>query len=618
MSMKPRFPSGRACAAPFRLLLIALAWAAAGAKAQPTEGWRGVVDLPSVNVKGDYKLPKPESWQYARMEGFEILSNAKPSAANRLLQDFQKFRDAFHLLWQLPPPPLTSSTLIICDRDDAFGAFVPFKDGARNGVFSLFERDAERSTIIIDIGTLYYDANIQGNFVRLANDFRRQLCREYARLALSGSDASMPPWLLEAQLQIIMDMECFDRVIKHGKLDMKRGTPDPRSVPPGGLYESVAEAIKALNGLEERVDQAFDAEVDPEQSELVARMEVALQFWTQDPPFNIALYKQPLMPLAEMFSVTPEAYARINPLLDYAWTKQVHAFAHYCQFGANGAHKEGFDAFVARLETEPASEALFVECYEMSYEAMLKKLRGYINYPIHKYNYIKLRKDQPLTAAKVAFREATQSEVGRIKGDAQQLAGLRPEALETYRVAYARKEPPDGELLAALGLAELAGGDAGDARAFLEAATVLQARRPSAWATLARLRLDEAVERPAQEGRLSAEQMASVLIPLLKGRGLQPAIAETYRVMVDAWETSAIPPNVVQIGLLQEGALRFPAESDLALRTARLYAQAAALDQAEALARFGLEHAADSASQRRFEAFIASLKPRPSPPGDAG
>ena len=47
-----------------------------------------VVELPKFVVTDSRELPPPESWRYATMPGFEILSNASDKATQRLLRDF--------------------------------------------------------------------------------------------------------------------------------------------------------------------------------------------------------------------------------------------------------------------------------------------------------------------------------------------------------------------------------------------------------------------------------------------------------------------------------------------------------------------------------------------------
>ena len=49
-----------------------------------------IVDLPTLTVEDSKVLPPLEAWRYARVDGFEVLSNASDRAASRLLNDFIK------------------------------------------------------------------------------------------------------------------------------------------------------------------------------------------------------------------------------------------------------------------------------------------------------------------------------------------------------------------------------------------------------------------------------------------------------------------------------------------------------------------------------------------------
>jgi tetratricopeptide (TPR) repeat protein len=589
-----------------------------------------LVELPPFVVAGKIELPKPESWLYTRIDGFEVLSNAPQRETNRLLKDFQRFRQALQIVRPEAKPPDAPATLILCGREGAYGQFLPENDKKFEAILSLLLHDRERTAIVANLerAVLQVDdvsvTRLSGQSGRMPGDDshyeglevepHRQLYRQYARLLLTQGEGRLPPWLLEGVTQIIMDMDFHDRSIRFGWLDATKGAPLTPFLSPYGELDvsagptagaggagtmSAGDMIGTLSG-------GFKVSGEPDG--LVG-----------DRPFPLVLARAQLLPLDQFFAVSAASPSARNPLGNTLWAKQAYAFVHMCQFRADGKFKEPFDRFVRRLAVEPLNEALFRECFGLGYEEMLKELYAYIRYPRHQFRNVKLTEEGRLTAPEVTFREATQGEIARIKGDAQRLAGRRAEALFTYRVGYARGER-DPALLAALGVAELHDGQTDRARKFLETAAKLDTDRPSAWTALARLRLNEARAKPAEAGKLSATQMAAVLAPLLKGRTLQPALPETYRIMAEAWELSATSPAPANVHVIGEGVMKFPFDSSLALLTAQLYARAGDVRSAAEVARRGLRFTQDATARARFNQFLGTLPPPPSPgalPGGA-
>src|SRR5262249_28448220 len=150
-------------------------------------------------------------------------------------------------------------------------------------------------------------------------------------------------------------------------------------------------------------------------------------------------------------------------------------------YGDGGKHQEAFITFIRRLDKEPVSEALFKECFKKSYSDMELTIRGYVEYTTHKVAGVAAQKGQKLPEPPpFELRDATEAEVGRIKGDALRLAGHEDAAHLAMIAPYIRGER-DPQLLAALGLQEKAAGDPARARKFLEAASQGNAVRPRAY-----------------------------------------------------------------------------------------------------------------------------------------
>jgi hypothetical protein len=314
------------------------------------------------------------------------------------------------------------------------------------------------------------------------------------------------------------------------------------------------------------------------------------------------------MPLAEMFAVAHESETAQQAMGNQIWTKQAYAFVHMCLCGKNLIYRQPIQTFISRLDREPLSEALFKDCFKTDYAGMQDELFSYLLHTRHKYARIKLAAGEKLTAPQLSFRDATDGEVGRLKGDAQMLAGKNQAAQLTYRQAYTRggREP---ELLAALGVAEAASADTNRARALLNAATKAGVDRPSAYVALARLHLADASAKPAADGKLSVEQVAAVLTPLFEARKHQPALPETYELIATAWLQSAVAPTAANLAVLDEGVRAFPRESALLYRAALLYRQAGANPTAASIAKLGLRFSTDADARTRFEKLLAELPP---------
>jgi tetratricopeptide (TPR) repeat protein len=571
-----------------RTILLALPFVAVcQAAAEPTE----ILKLPDLTIHGAKELPPPEAWLYGRMDdGTEVLSNASERSSKRLLRDFQLFQQALEVVWPLPQAvPSPARTIILCGRQNKFDDFtVPDRRASDIGSTSLFLRDREQAAIVVDLqATTLNLSGLVDDEGTTTNNFEvdpyKQLYREYVRYQLS-LDGNPPAWLQEGIAQIVMAMEFTPEWIVFGKIDSSA-----HRTPPLAAAES------------------SDEEEESEAS--------LTQTSVGDRPFNVALQRRAIIPLDKFFAVTRDAPEAKNPLGNNRWAKQAYAFVHLCLYGANGRFQKAFGQFLQRLGIEPVSEALFKDCFKMSYAEMQLQLRGYIGYTNHTYKIFKLKSGgRPLGGAPVALREATQAEVGRIKGDAQRLAGQQDRALDSYRVAYARGER-DPTLLASLGMAENDTGQTDRAHSLLETAAKSDLSRPSAYVRLARLRLAAAKSKPAGDhSQLDERQLATVLDPLSKARKLQPALPETFETIAEALLASAPPPQPDQLAMLVQGIRRFPRDNPQLLRVAQLYLRIGDQATAHGLAQAGLRLATNEEAKARFEQFLASLPSTPETP----
>lgn len=548
------------------------------------------ISLPTFTVTDSREFPPPESWRHAQIPNFEILSNASDRETQRLLRDFQQFNQAIGVVWPaLIGRSPTPTTLILCGRGGKFDAFVPPKadGGPQVGLASLFLRNAERSTIIVDLQTrelglagLEAAGGVENNgFIEV--DSYKQLYREYVHSLLSRNTPRMAAWLEEGLAQLLMSMKFSPTMIEFAKLE------DPNTV-------SISQANAAMLN---------------EASAAAGEGGVSIAAAAEDRDFNAALARSRLMSFQELFAVTHDSPTARNPI-GSRWAKQATAFVHMCLYQTGKRHQKGFVTYITRSAREPATEALFKECFGSSYNDMLLELRGYLDFT----NYTSLgwsaKKGEGFPdPAPLALRDATESEVGRIKGEALLLAE-KPEAARAALIAPYTRGERDPRLLAALGLYERTAGRDDRAVKFLEAATTAKVVRPLAYVELARLRFDAAKAQPGgAEGKFSSVQTQGIIAPLLVARTQPPMMNELYELMAETYVRSADPAKPQTLDILVEGVQFYPRRLGLVYQTAVLCLYGGAVDNAALLIEHGLRYAPAGTPQARFVALRDNLPP---------
>jgi hypothetical protein len=582
-----------------RCFLRLVAWAGglaatAGSLAAQDVSKDKPIELPTYTVTDSRELPPPEPWFYGRIPGFEVLSNASEKSTKRLVGDFQRFFLALSLVWPgVQQKTAVPTSLIICGKGAKFDAFIPTGQQRPNrAMASLTLRAAEQSAIVIDFQTKVLNLSTSEGATAVAAtaaaageeglslgggdpgfqvDAYRQLYREYIRFLLGGVEPRGPAWFEEGVAQIFMAMEVTNTTIIVGKVE----NPNTISAEQGALNDA------GISGTAP----------------------------TEDRDFNAALAKRRLLGMAELFAVTHDA-PEANSALGGTWAKQSYAFVHWGLYGDQGKHQKEFLTFLRRLDREPASEALFKECFKKNYRDMVLTIRGYVDFTNYKVAGVQAGKGEKLpTPPPFELREATEAEVGRIKGDALRLAGHVASARTAMTTPYIRGER-DPPLLAAIGLLERAANDDGRARKFLEAAAQGKAARPRAYLELAKMRFAEAAAKPAvAPERFSAEQTVAVLTPLFTARTQSPPLAEAYELIAEAWARSVITPGADHLGVLDEGVRFFPRHSALVYATAVQKVRAGLVADARLMIDLGLRlaPAPESEMRRKLETLRASL-----------
>ena len=531
------------------------------------------VELPVYTVQGTVDPLPPESWRYTRIEGFEVLSDGSVAQTRHWVEEFQRFHHAISLVWpvgqaQRQPPAL----LVLCEDSGSYEQLLPKTPRSRGALgYSAGYQRREHAALVIDFSgrlpetvsaTEVLDPGLEGPAQTAGSDIGgvqsdpyRALYREYIHLLLSQADPPAPAWFEEGLCQLLADIRVTDTAITVGKLD--------------------------------REDSFADAD-DPE------------------PTFNLALKSRSLLPLEAMFA--PEA-GQLTPggPRDGRWAVQCYAFVHWGLYGNFGQNQKPFLQFLVQASREPVTEMMFRHHFKRTYKQMLYELKSYTE--ISRYKVAGLRtegREKLPPPAPFAVREATEAEVGRIKGRVLRLAGRTSDAREALIAPY-RRGVRDTALLAELGLAELERGERERARTFLLAATRRETDQPRAYLELARILAED---RAAVPDAVPAPH-SPVLALLTQAAARPPPLAEVYALMLETWLNGDAFPDTEGFRLLDAGVRAFPGDATLICRLAELKVRAGAIESARSLVAHGLRVLSDPAAKERLRALQLRLPAAP-------
>jgi hypothetical protein len=544
------------------------------------------LELPKYTVTNQLLLPKPESWRYATIPGFEVLSCASPSATEHFLRDFQTLQLVIDIVWPVLRKASTPvpGTLVLygggreADLMDAavrvkgdeileFEPLSPEEESRRTA--SVFFSNREAACIVVDLRPI-------GSGMA---DPYRQFYREYVNHLFSRMEVRTSPWLREGMARLFAGVDFTDKWIKFATVDSERmgdfNTMLSRS--PAGMTSQSGPA----SGGRESLSQDFSPAA-------------------QGRPYTV-MGAFPL--LSEMLQADEMGFRR-NPYFRYL----AQAFVHMCLYGRGQQYQKPFLLYLAKTNGGFGSEQVFQECFGMSMKKMQEEIVGYVSFTDYKSVTYKAKKGQslPVPPATV-LREATQAEVGRVKGEGLILAGRRDIARVAFLAPYLRKQQ-DPDLLASLGLYEIDAGRADRARQFLELAARGGTKRARAYLELARLRK---AGLPAAGETVAATPPESVIGPLRAAAALEPPLLEVYEAIAREWLLCSTPPPAGDLAALEKGAARFYRQLKLVYDTAHLHAAAGSSKKAAYLADWGVHHALAAADKERFAQLLATLPAAP-------
>jgi hypothetical protein len=559
-----------------------------------------VVHLPQLTVSAKRIIPPPESWQYTKAGGMEVLSNASDGRTQDLVRDFIQYLNVLHSVVPATrvknAPPLK---IIICGRVGFFSQFVPpgqslnqmavsYRDGEQS--FIVANRSDDTISVVDELapdenglgggaagGASNFDtgnsidmseasmSNLIGNVdddgnevaapssvntpgVRL--DMGEQMNRAYLKLVFSQMKPQPPVWFEEGMTQLFMRMRFSGNDVTFGE----------------------------IQGLEQRDNTVTARELQT---------------------FNVELARTKLIPFDKFFEITRDSNAYKNSGAGTSrWALQSQAFVHYCLYRRGTKLQEGFAKFLAASSEGRADETVFKQCFKMSYRDMELEIRNYIEYTDFKYLRYTFKEDTRPAAPEL--REAADFEVGRLKGEALRLAGKPDTGRSELLGPYTRKRI-DPQLLAALGLDEIERGTPQRARALLEEAVKGKVIRPRAYVVLGRLYLAEWLENENSENTLTSEQFGTLEKLVQAARVQYPPMSAVYALYAEALGLAPGAATVPQLGILVEGCKAYPGNLDLVYKTAHLIIKSGDRHGARPLVQLGQKTARSEDDKSRFE-----------------
>jgi len=535
------------CKAAFKRMigLAAGAWGLAGTAAaeihpDPADRIAPAVQLPAFIVRDNRVLPPRESWHYVAAPGLEALSTVSASETTQYFRDFFEFHRAVGAVWPLAQMnAAVPACLILCGRQKQFAPFVPEADRAQaRGMLSVSYQDRELSSIVIELDSGALQEQVDGASEDMSQYTSDLIHREYVHFLLGRIGDRVPPWLEQGLWQVFLSMKTSGDLIGLPALSL----PDELAVRKKGADTDLRAALQA--GAFCSLEGLLTAKETP--SEL---------------------------------NHTP-------------WASECYELVHFCLFGEKGRYRPAFLQFAQLSSRLPPDEAMFRRCFGIGYAEFLPRLWRYTGWSADLALEITDKttgKGIPLPDFKA--REATDGEVGRIKGETLRMAGRLDEAHWALIAPYQRGSR-DPQLLASLGLQEEAAHLPDRATPFLEAATAAYTTRARAWAMLGQLRLAAALAHPSGPGgTLAAAQLKVILEPLFAGRALAPPLPELYQTAAAAWSHSGIKPTAGHLALIDEGVAKFPFDADLVYADARVHEQFGYLTRAQELCALGEKYA---------------------------
>ncbi len=295
-----------------------------------------------------------------------------------------------------------------------------------------------------------------------------------------------------------------------------------------------------------------------------------------------------LFPMARLFAGPPDRDTAL-------WVDQCRLFLHWIHTHDSAHYRDALWALAADLETRSMDEDLFRRHFGFGYADARDILSDYLP------DSMSLQKSlQEITTAalpEIDVRRATPVEIARLRAEWEllQVAHVRrtqPAVLDLYlnkaraqvaSLLQSSDQDPATQLCA--GLIEFAAGDTAAAWPYLRNGLALGASRPSAHLAHARIAFDR-VTTP----ELNSEQAGPILAHLQQALRAAPALPEAYQLLAEFWLKSSREPTRAELAQLDQGVLHFPTAPGIVGRIAILHANQGRPKRALAVLDHALRH----------------------------
>jgi len=493
-----------------------------------------IVRLPAFRVE-DHAIPPPmeRGWYHAAIPGIEIFSHGAKTTAQELAAEYQTLDQVLQIVWPKTAANTLGKTTIILCGETQFNAFLPETDRQSHYPYTYrLLHDDEQDILLLSAAA------------GLTKGHRLQ----YLRMRLARLAPEMPPWLREGLAQVTADMEIDKDEIVIGRVSGKRRTTSEEDAFTGE-HSIAADDVSAGLSIETTTSTVASIE-DEEQFNVFFNHQ---SFSPDD------IDTREMIPFAEMFGPEP-----VDNRRRMTWRMQCWAFTHLCLYGHNQAFIGSFRTLIENgvSGSGALTEEKFKDAFKLSFAEMQTELRNYTQWTEVAAKRLRAKKGHELkTPLPVEFSEVQDADLAVAKSEAYRLAGRIEEARNECLAAYRRDQRPP-VLIGTLGALEMvrAQGDLQHARALLETAFASGESLPAfVCRQLVRSRLAEAQARERSGQRaLNAAQTSSVLKLLFMAAQQKPVAAETYRLLVEAWEMSPAKPSRGDLAVIREGLQLYP------------------------------------------------------------
>lgn len=294
------------------------------------------------------------------------------------------------------------------------------------------------------------------------------------------------------------------------------------------------------------------------------------------------------------------------------WTPQAELFVRWCL--ETEERRRALWRFLAMRSVE--SEERLRTCFGIGYADWRDRLSDYLPRATDEtleFGPVRLSK-----APKIAVRNATPAEIGRLKGEWDRLvAGFVQRRYPDYAGRYqamaqdtldrARTAAPnDPHVLTEIGLLAIDSGDLGKGRSYLEAAYATGVRlRPRAIVELASFRAMDVDD--ANGAGLSLGQVMMIRQLLQEAEAQQPPLAVTYALRAKLITAREERAPLDELRKIQEGFERFPQHPALLYYGSLVAASYISIDRSLQLVETGAASAPTPQLRARFEDLKARL-----------